>query len=112
MTRWTYIALVVLATSTPVAAGDYQPCSEYKQLVGACWDIRGRVSYANGNPSVRIWPVGTHRLLGVRESEPPLLPPDLATRLSWDAYTFADLRVCPLTRERPDIMQVVCISSA
>jgi hypothetical protein len=32
---------------------------------GECFWVRGRLSAANGNPTFRIWPIGTHRMLGV-----------------------------------------------
>src|SRR5262245_9873121 len=111
MTPWAYISVFALASSMQCIAEDYRPCSEHKELIGSCWDLRGRVSYFNGNPSVRIWPVGTKRMLGVRDSDPLLIPPNLKSQLSWNTNTFADLRVCPLTRERPGVMQIVCIAS-
>jgi hypothetical protein len=40
-------------------------CSDRRDLVGACFTVRGRLSVYNGNPSVRIWPIGTTRLLGL-----------------------------------------------
>ena len=38
-------------------------------IIGDCFEIHGRLSLYNGTPSVRLWPVGTKRLLGVRESD-------------------------------------------
>ena len=111
-TRRICTLVVGLVISAGAVAADYRPCSDSPSLVGACWDLRGRVSLYNGNPSVRIWPIGSKRLLGVRESEPKLVPPDLAKSLSWDTGTFADLRVCPLTLEREGTMQIVCIAAA
>ncbi len=110
--RLGYLLLLGATISTGALADEYGPCSHSKELVGVCWDIRGRVSLYNGNPSVRIWPVGTKRILGVREADPQLLPPDLAKRLSWQADVFADLRVCPLTKEREGTMQIVCVAAA
>jgi len=106
-----YSGLFALALPGGAIADDYLPCVDRKSIVGECLDIRGRVSLHNGNPSVRIWPVGSKRLLGVRDAEPPLLPPELQKSLSWDHYVFADLKVCPLTKPREGRMQVVCIAS-
>ena len=115
MRRLAHIGLLLFSTLASFAAAEeYRPCAENKLFVGQCWDVRGRVSRYNGNPSVRIWPVGTNRLLGVRESDPPLLPPNLGSALSWlswDSAIFADLKVCPLTGQREGTMQIVCISS-
>lgn len=105
-------SLLLFALSEAAIAEDYRPCVDSKSIVGACWNVRGRVAPYNGNPSVRIWPVGSNRLLGVRDAEPPRLPPALAKMLSWDAYVFADLKVCPLTKAREGRMQIVCIAGA
>jgi hypothetical protein len=95
---------------TAVLAGE-SACVTHESNAGECRDIRARVTYANGNPSVRIWPVGTSRVLGVRDSDPPLIPGELVSRLSWDHAVYGDLRVCPLTKERPGHMQIVCVAS-
>lgn len=87
-------------------------CTAHESLAGECREIRARVTYANGNPSVRIWPVGTTRMLGVREADEPLIPEQVSSRLSWDHSVYANLRVCPLTKERPGHMQMVCVASA
>jgi len=98
--------------STAAFAGDYEPCVQHAQLVDSCWTVRGRVGLYNGNPTVRIWPVGSSRILGVRHAEPQLVPPELGARLAWDTNVFADLKVCPLTRQRAGAMQIVCVASA
>ena len=105
-------ALLALMLPPGAIAGDYVPCVDSQSIVGACWNVRGRVSVHNGNPSVRIWPVGSKRLLGVRDAEPPLLPPALRRQLSWDVDVFADLKVCPITEARQGRMQIVCIAGA
>lgn len=78
--------------------------------------MRGRASLANGNPTVRIWKVGTNRVLGVTErcAEPACrkLPADVAELLDWEHAVFADFVVCPFTTSRPGHMQFVCVESA
>ncbi len=71
----------------------------------------------NGTPSVRIWRVGTKRIVGVSEQRFSVagycnLPPSIHERLSWDSDLFADFVVCPFTPEEPGIMQLVCVDSA
>ena len=112
MRRSTILLVTVLLASASVDAAEYKACSESPELVGTCWNLRGRVSYFNGNPSIRIWPVGTNRMLGVRESDPPLLPPELQERLSWQSSVFSDLRVCPLSAQQRGHMQIVCVAAA
>ena len=40
-------------------------CRGNTDLVGECFEFHGRMFVSNGTPGVRIWPVGTKRLLGV-----------------------------------------------
>ena len=95
------------------------PCATRSDLIGPCFDLRGRVSIGNGNPNVRIWRVGTTRILGVVGAEcdehpcgPSAMPDSLWTQMDEDHDVFADLTVCPVTKERAGWMQMVCIDSA
>ncbi len=76
--------------------------------------VHGRLTYYNGNPSSRIWIVGTKRLLGVRESgdEVVYMPKELRDLMSWDREIFADFVVEPLTSYKPGVMQMVRVVSA
>jgi len=51
------------------AGSDDEPnkksCKDHPMLSGPCFKVRGRMSFFNGNPSARIWPVGTKRMLGI-----------------------------------------------
>lgn len=101
------------------AAGEVRvdlPCRRHLRLVGPCFRAHGRMDYWNGAPSVRTWHVGTDRILGVGEKPHELagyasLPPGIASKLSWDTHLFGDFLVCPLTREVPGVMQMVCVES-
>ena len=95
------------------------PCSTRTDLKRPCFDLRGRVSLSNGNPNVRIWRVGTGRILGVVGvacDEHPCghsaMPDALSMQIDEDHDLFADLTVCPITKEREGWMQMVCIDSA
>lgn len=73
--------------------------------------------YYNGSPSVRIWKVGTNRLLGVSEGRFALpgysnLPKEFVEMLDSGKEIFADFIVCPFTQEKPGEMQLVCVESA
>lgn len=75
------------------------------------------MSFFNGNPTVRIWKVGTRRVLGVSDRrcvapECEALPAELGGMLDWEHRVFGDFFVCPFTRERPGVMQFVCIERA
>ena len=104
------IALVLL---TVFAGPARQPCQASPNLVGGCVLVHGRLRAYNGNPTFRIWPVGTKRLLGVtgvHPGEEPIMPTDLDA--SFDRDIYADFEVCPFTRQEPGVMQRVCIESS
>jgi hypothetical protein len=94
-----------------------KPCRQHPQLIGKCFNVRGRLSLYNGNPSVRLWRRGTNRILGVSEqrfSRPDYrnIPEDLARQLDEENEIVGDFLVCPFTRSRPGEMQLMCIESA
>jgi hypothetical protein len=117
------------------------PCKT-PENASLCYWTHGRLSVYNGNPSFRIWKIGTHRLLGVFNGPshfPPRIPsfdddvfnPELPAEL-YGAYeadnqrlkretgimwavpppVFADFEVCPLEPEKKGEMQAVCLESA
>ena len=62
-----------------------------------------------------LWPIGTNRLLGVANPDGAIImPPELerlfAARI--DRQLFGYFEVCPFTRRRPGVMQMVCIAGA
>ena len=118
----TRVALILLTAAsllaqTPSAAPAEQSCRRHPQLVGKCFNVRGRLSIYNGAPAARIWKIGTRRMLGVSEQRFAIpgyrnLPESLAKKLDSDTEIFADFRVCPFTPNRPGEMQMVCVESA
>jgi hypothetical protein len=87
-------------------------------VTGECFNVHGRLSVYNGTPSIRLWPMGTKRLLAVIDPNdvsnapgPTVLPVDIKSKLDWDKNVFGDFRVCPLTRPQSGRMQTVCIES-
>jgi hypothetical protein len=76
--------------------------------------VHGRLCYYNGNPSCRIWIVGSKRLLGVREARDEVadMPKELHDLMSWDREIFADFVVEPLTPYEEGVMQTVRVMSA
>jgi hypothetical protein len=98
------------------ATSDHYQCKTRHDLVGPCWTVHGRLRVGNGTPSARIWPIGTHRLLGVMEqdfnNDEEFAAPAPLRQYGFDAQIFADFFVCPLTKTKPGVMQSVCISGA
>src|SRR5215470_20323534 len=109
--------LLVLAIDATNAAET--SCETTTRVVSACFSVHGRITIYNGTPSVRIWPVGTNRLLGVLDGSGAaesdhIVPPELNALIvsrGDGSFTsvFGDFSVCPLTRQQPGRMQMVCI---
>jgi hypothetical protein len=92
-------------------------CRQHPQVIGKCFVVRGRLSVSNGAPAVRLWRIGTRRVLGVSGQRFNLpgyrnLPESLTQQLSGDTEIIGDFLVCPFTRPKPREMQLVCIESA
>lgn len=96
-------------------------CRTAPERVGPCRRVHGRIAAANGNPTFRIWIVGTHRVLGVlgrsweEDENGDMLPAPVRRALGRNPFltrVFAEFLVCPLSRERPGWMQYVCIAAA
>jgi hypothetical protein len=91
-------------------------CRAHPQLIGRCFPVRGRLSSYNGAPALRIWRVGTRRMLGISEQRFSVagyrnVPVDIEGQIDQDVAIFGDFLVCPFTRSRPGEMQLVCIES-
>ena len=114
------------------------PCKT-PENASLCYWAHGRLSIYNGNPSDRIWKIGTSRILGVFNGpshfpphtiagdEDPELPVNLGMAYEADyrrwkqsegnrdyefPVVFADFEVCPLEPEKKGEMQAVCVESA
>jgi len=85
-------------------------CKGDPDIVGPCFTLHGRLSAGNGTPEIRIWRVGTKRVLGM--SEDSTLPESIAGKIHFGAEMFGDFLVCPLTTQEPGVMQTVCVESA
>ena len=120
LTRITALLILVLCGSVSArspSAFEPKSCREHPQLIGKCFNVRGRLSVYNGAPAVRLWRIGTRRVLGISEQRFSLpdyrnLPEDLTKQLNGENEIFGDFLVCPFTPAKPREMQLVCIDSA
>jgi hypothetical protein len=114
------IILSLLASSSAIPAQSPPPqsqeksCRAHPQLVGKCFTVHGRLSVYNGAPALRIWKIGTKRMLGVSEQRFAApgyrnVPETVQSQINQDVDLFGDFLVCPLTRARAGEMQMVCI---
>ena len=91
-------------------------CREHPQLVSTCFKVRGRLAVYNGAPALRIWKIGTKRMLGVSEQRFAIdgvrnVPEDVQTKIDQNKLLYGDFLVCPFTARRANEMQLVCIES-
>ncbi len=110
-------ALLLAASATAVAEEAPPPCTGAAPVVDACFTVHGRLGVYNGIP-IRIWVVGTHRMLGVKDATGGgiTVRPEIQTLLSQgepgETVVYGDYEVCPLSKSHPGWMQFVCIESA
>jgi len=107
--------LVGCLMGLPLHAADPGPdrrCQNRTDLASPCFTVRGRMFVANGTPGVRIWRVGTTRVLGVVPPESEIAPQSLLDRLGSGTVLYGNFTVCPLTPDREGWMQMVCVQAA
>ncbi|MBX3024946.1 hypothetical protein KF840_08565 [bacterium] len=109
------LAIGLGAVAAAEAARPDYVCAGRPDVVGPCFELRGRLSFWNGAPSARIWPVGSKRLLGVHDD---LLPPAFVAEMArfdphdrFDTEAWAHFTLCPITRRRAGHIQFVCIEA-
>src|SRR4051812_24139653 len=115
------IALLLLIMTASASARFFpqaSSCRTRSDVVGKCFRVHGRLSVYNGAPSIRLWPMGTKRLLGIIDPNdtsnapgPTVLPVEIKNKLDWDKDVLGDFFVCPLKHQQPGKMQTVCIES-
>jgi hypothetical protein len=111
-------ALVLIMLFSTSAFCQSRLCKGNPKVIGACYVIHGRARFGNGTPTLRIWPVGTKRILGVTagttadDAEDPIVPEEMMVFTRDVEAVFGDFEVCPFTPERKGHMQFVCIESA
>jgi hypothetical protein len=125
-------ALAFALTAAAVAAeAPGTGCKESADLVGQCFAVHGRLSWhANGRPYLQ--PAGTSRLLGfprevaglrrwLPEAVDPTAPGSIYQRAAPRASdgvsadeveVTGDFLVCPVSKEKPRTMRMVCMESA
>lgn len=127
--RYAVIAALALcavaAQALPQAAPNRKIPCKTPENAASCYSTHGRLNFANGAPSHRIWKIGTKRVLGVY-SGPSTYPPRTDTDSELPEFpaeidkvfrppnnaVYADFEICPLEPERKGEMQAVCIESA
>jgi hypothetical protein len=102
--------LILLLLLPSLGYSEEKICKGNKDIVDDCYTIRGRLSLYNGTPSMRIWKVGTKRILAVIPSEDEIIPNNLKKQIGMGKQIYGDFVVCPFEKEGH--MQSVCVESA
>ena len=114
----------LLASGLPQRIAKRKIACKTPEIAGTCYWAHGRLSYYNGNPSVRLWKIGTHRILGIvsgpgawkrdpLDNEHPELPANVErVHIPFSNQIYADFEICPLEPEVAGQMQDACIESA
>jgi hypothetical protein len=94
-----------------------KPCREHPLVNGPKFIVHGVMQVWNGMPSVRIWKIGTKRILGVSEGLDYRegfcnLPTWLGVKLNTVNEIIGDFVLYPFTEDKPGIMRFVCVDTA
>jgi len=112
------LGAIILVAAPPAAAATPK---HWHRPIGPCFRVTGRLTIGNGTHAVRIWPRGTHRLLGVVNPDPhkdydagEMLPKNVLDAMRFPAHdsVWGRYRVCPISLERAGSMQRVLIRGA
>jgi hypothetical protein len=116
---WFALVLSIGAPRQPAdTVSANQVCSHGNGFVAPCRAVRGRLRVYSDNVPLRIWPVGTSRLLGVQSDQSSFylpvtcrLPEALSHIIGPDVDIYADFIVRPLASASADSMERVCVAS-
>jgi hypothetical protein len=105
-----------VCAQSPRGEANEKSCRAHPLLSGRCFTVHGRLSIYNGTPALRLWKVGTRRMLGISEQRFAVegyrnVPLYIESQVSPDVALFGDFLVCPFTPSQPRKMQLVCIET-
>jgi hypothetical protein len=115
-----FICCCAVAAQTPAETSaskvSEKSCRRSPLVIGKCFTVHARLSVYNGAPALRLWKIGTHRMLGVSEQRFSLagyrnIPIDIESQIDQSTAIFGDFLVCPFTRPVPGEMRMICIES-
>jgi hypothetical protein len=118
------VVFVLSASGAPQTGSKRKIKCKTPENAASCYWAHGRLSVGNGTPSVRLWKIGTKRILAIhsgpgfkigdnQENENPELPANVDQAFKTiNTLIFADFEICPLEPEQAGVMQTACIESA
>lgn len=117
-------ATLLLACALPLVASPLcaqsdlilanQVCASSDSIfVGPCRSLRARLVPGADNIRIRIWPVGSSRLLGYAgRALKCRLPPMLERLMDQGKTVYAEVSVRPVAPSQPGHMQFACVAAA
>ena len=110
------LSLLFLPISLSQSVPQDKTCKDHPKLVGKCFKVHGRLSVYNGAPALRLFNLGTRRVLGISEQRFAVpgyrnVPEEVTGSIDQDTELIGDFVVCPFTKQRPGEMQLICINS-
>jgi hypothetical protein len=128
MARAFFLSMLLALALTVSGAPQREPkrkiaCKTPENAASCCW-THGRLANYNGTPTLRLWKIGTKRILAIqsgpryklgddKENSNPEVPANIDRAFkSFETLVFGDFEICPLEPEHPGVMQSVCIESA
>jgi hypothetical protein len=107
-----FVGILLLTT---LAFGQPRACKTNPKVVGACYTVHGRATFGPGTPALRIWPVGTKRMLGVTagpradDADNPICPKEMLQFIMGNEVVLAISRFVRLCRrEKAQCRWFVC----
>jgi hypothetical protein len=118
------LSVAFVLTASPQQPTKRKIACKTPENAESCYWTHGRLSAYNGNPTFRLWKIGTRRLMGIysgpgfgpfdpalNEEDDLELPANLKRYDFTKVSVFGDFEVCPLVPEKQGRMQPACIES-
>jgi hypothetical protein len=127
---WLPLAVTAIAFSvsgTPQRGPKRKIACKTSENAASCYLAHGRLAAYNGTPTMRLWKIGTNRIVAIHsgpgfkregaqadeDNADPEMPENVERAMKpFKNVVFADFEICPLEPEYRGRMQDVCIESA
>lgn len=118
------IAATLSLSATPQRVPKRKILCKTPENAATCYWTHGRLANYNGTPTLRLWKIGTKRILAIHsgpgfklgdneENSNPEVPANVERAFKdFETLVFGDFEICPLEPEQPGVMQRACIESA
>jgi hypothetical protein len=117
-------AAILSVSGIPQRVSKRKIACKTTENAASCSRTHGRLANYNGTPTLRLWKIGTKRIMAIhsgpgykrgdnKENESPEVPANVDYAFKTDlTRVYGDFEICPLEPERHGEMQIVCIESA